>query len=77
MAAYAGATVLWLVNFPLPHRHWAQVVEVIPSPQLQAAVDAAMAPCITPEQRDAAVSNQLEMHGEGDTLGVSERGRSL
>lgn len=49
----------------------AQVVEVIPSPQLQAAVDAAMAPCTAPGQKDAAAS-QAEAHAEGETHATSD-----
>ena len=50
----------------------AQVVEVIPSPQLQAAVDAAMAPCIAPGQKEAAAADQAEAHSEGDAIAASE-----
>lgn len=50
----------------------AQVVEVIPSPQLQAAVDAAMAPCTAPGQKGSAAVDQVETPAEGDTLTASE-----
>ena len=49
----------------------AQVVEVIPSPQLQAAVDAAMAACPAPGQKDAA-SGQAEGTAEVEALAATD-----
>lgn len=60
----------------------AQVVEVIPSPQLQAAVDAAMAACPAPSQKDAANgqaegSTELEANAANDDAAGCRQQRYL
>ena len=60
----------------------AQVVEVIPSPQLQSAVDAAMAACPTAGQKDASPSAPGEVvngpdASASDDTGISRQQRYL
>lgn len=60
----------------------AQVVEVIPSPQLQAAVDAAMAACPAPGQKEAAIgqaegSAEVEAHAAADDAANCRQQRYL